>query len=400
MPLPQDTVLNHYTITSTIQAGGFGVTYCAVDNKTGEVVAIKENYPSYLVTRDPDGSVRLTGEQSEFDLASRHFLREAKILSKLNHPGVVSVTDYFSAFGTDYYVMEYVDGCPLHTVSSACYGTDERLANLLLSLTDALTYIHRHSVYHRDIKPANIMLRSGSAEPVLIDFGAARCQSGLMNHSVSNGVYSEGYSSPEQMANDGKEGPWMDIYSLGATFYRLLTGMTPPNASARLISDRAVCLAGDRHLARTYSPALLACIDKAFAVRRADRYRTAAEMAADIRAALAPAAEPAPKRTPRPEPKAKPEREASPPEPDRAVRRPSVAPAAAEDDIVPLPVVLHWAAVTCFVLGVALTVPFLFSLFGSVTQDYIADWLVLLGFPLLILSCVLRIVRRFTPEDE
>lgn len=398
MPLPPDTVLKHYTVTAPIQGGGFGVTYKAIDNRTQEQVAIKENYPSYLVSRNEDGSIRLTGSKDEFDNASRHFRREAEILCDLHHPGVVCVTDYFSALGTDYYVMEYVDGCSLGDLSPACYATDESLAHLLLSLADALSYIHRLKVYHRDIKPSNIMLRRENGEPLLIDFGAARCRAGLLNHSVSSGVYSEGYSSPEQMANDGNEGPWMDIYSLGATFYRLLTGMTPPNASARLIRDNAVLLAQDRRLTRRYSSALLACIDKAFAVRRELRYRTAAELAADVEAALSADEEP--------EEVAPPVLSEEPPAPvtpgpsSEKLKRPTLEPKpVAEDDIVPVPLILHWGAVLSFLIGTALTVPFLFSLFGSVTQEHIADWLVLLGFPLLILSMVFRIMRRFSADD-
>lgn len=271
--LPPGTVLDRYTIESVLGAGGFGVTYRALDAVSGAYVALKENFPSYLVQRDASGHVAVSGNREEFDWTMKHFIKEARILAKLSHPGIVRVYRAFETRGTAYFAMEYLDAVSL--LPSAEQWTVPGLAELMRQLLDALGYVHGAGIYHRDIKPANIMLRRSDSSSVLIDFGAAKLESNV--GSLSRGFESRGYSAPEQLADCGKLGPWSDVYSLGATLYCLLTGAPPTNAAGRLFRDDYQPLVSMPHLKDRYPAVLLSGIDRALALTPEARFRSAGQ---------------------------------------------------------------------------------------------------------------------------
>lgn len=273
MPLAPGTLVEECSIIHTLGAGGFGITYKAWDNRKGREVALKENFPSWLVRREPNGELRLTGDAKEFAWTMRHFIDEARILARLNHPNIVRVYRAFECNGTAYFVMEHLNATGLNKKCGAAYWSEDALQSLIMQLLHALKHLHKNGIFHRDIKPANIMLRHADNSPVLIDFGAAK--NGPSRHTYTCGFVSMGYTSPEQLADSGALSPGIDIYSLGATLYCLLTGTPPPNASARLIKDEMIPLRTRRDLQARYSQALLASIDKALALDPAHRHPSA-----------------------------------------------------------------------------------------------------------------------------
>lgn len=273
MSLVAGSLIEKCTIIDTLGVGGFGITYKAWDSREGREVALKENFPSWLVRREANGGVRLTGDPNDFEWTMRHFVEEASILIQLHHKNIVHVDRAFRCNGTAYFVMEYLKAVNLGKRCHASYWTEESVRSLLTQLLQALECIHGEGIFHRDIKPANIMLRHEDDSPVLIDFGAAK--SGPSLHTHTCGFVSMGYTSPEQLADVSVLSPGADIYSLGATLYCMLTGAPPPNASARLLKDDMLPLHCHGELQARFSQSLLASIDKALALEPDRRYSSA-----------------------------------------------------------------------------------------------------------------------------
>ena len=162
--------------------------------------------------------------------------------------------------------MEHITGLSLDYLGEKLHSTGHRytedeLKGLLTRLLRILDYLHSRHIYHRDIKPGNILLTE-EGTPVLIDFGAAR--HALKLHAATV-LTTQGYSSPEQALGKTNIGPWSDLYSVGATFYALLTGNPPDRAEARLAEDEMQPLHSDPVLTRYYSRQFLLSLDKALA---------------------------------------------------------------------------------------------------------------------------------------
>ena len=235
--LASGTQIEEFVIEHELRSGGFGVTYLAQDRSLGRVVAIKEYLPREWGGRRADGSVgpRSASCAEDYQWGLTRFLDEARILARLDHARIVRVYRVIEAWGTAYMVMEYVEGRNLEEV----LGTEgpwpeEKVRALLEALLPGLATVHRAGLLHRDIKPANLMLR-GDGTPVLIDFGAARYAAGAHSRSLTS-VLTPGYAPHEQYQSAGKQGPWTDIYSLGAVAYRALTGRAPAEATERVDS--------------------------------------------------------------------------------------------------------------------------------------------------------------------
>lgn len=239
-----------YIIKSVIGQGGFGITYLAqyktkVSGKIGSgyvsaPVCIKEFFMKELCNRNENTSQVSAGTEGSRRMVTRFrekFIKEARNIAKLKHPNIVSVLDVFEENGTAYYVMEYLEGGSLSALLKEKYpqGMPESLAlHYIRQIAEALKHIHNRNINHLDIKPSNIMLND-VGEAVLIDFGQAKqydAESGNQTSSTPVGI-SEGYAPMEQYrkAGVGQFSPSTDIYSLGATFYKLITGQTPPEAS-------------------------------------------------------------------------------------------------------------------------------------------------------------------------
>lgn len=230
-----------YRIEAVLGQGGFGITYKAVHTMLGKTVAIKEFFPKEYCDRDQSTSHITLGTQSNLEFVEKlrkKFIKEAQNISKLSHDNVIEIMDIFEENGTAYYVMAYIDGPSLEQIVNQEGPLDPaRALRYIKGTADALRHMHDSHMMHLDVKPANIMIRRKDDTPVLIDFGLSKAytQSGGQTSTTPHGV-SHGYSPLEQYNADGVKtfAPQTDIYSLGATLYKLLTGQIPPDATKRL----------------------------------------------------------------------------------------------------------------------------------------------------------------------
>ena len=272
--LPVNSILNgRYIIGRTLGAGGFGITYVGYDLKLNSKVAIKEYYMSGGVSRTRSLTVVPTDKANEapFNKGKERFLDEAKVLAQfIDEPNIVNVRDYFEENGTAYIVMEFLDGEDLthYAKKHGRLSFDEVLA-LLEPAMMALDKVHKKGLIHRDISPSNLMLLKDGRVKVL-DFGTARTQSVLGEKSLSI-MLKPGYAPEEQYRTHGQQGSWTDVYAMSATFYRLLTGKTPPTSTDRMFEDRIELPSA---LGVKITPQQEAALMRGLAVRSTDRIQT------------------------------------------------------------------------------------------------------------------------------
>ena len=241
MHLPIGTLLQggRYEIIRYISSGGFGCTYEARDTKFKNIaksLAIKEFFVKDFCNRDAATNCISVATQGKAELVEKlraKFLAEAAALYGFNHPNIVRVTDTFEENGTAYYVMEYIDGCSLaNIVEKNGPLSEEKALGYIRQVADALKYVHSQNYLHLDVKPHNIMV-DGNDRAVLIDFGVSKQYDEANGANTSTLVGSTpGYAPLEQSGSGIREfSPTTDIYSLGATLFKLVTGMNPPVAS-------------------------------------------------------------------------------------------------------------------------------------------------------------------------
>lgn len=287
--LPPGTTLLHgqYKITSFLNNGGFGITYLAKDSLDRDVV-IKECFADAFCRRtNTIVSARSRAHQGEMKSIIRHFIQEARSLSKLQHPNIVGVHQVFEDNDTAYMAIDYVDGMDLLEIieNPEAHLTPPQIVAITRKLLSAVGYIHDHGLLHRDISPDNILLNR-EGEPILIDFGAARedAVEGGRKHSALR-VVKDGYSPQEFYIAGSAQGPWSDLYALAASLYHAIRGEAPVNGQARLAAiaeqqtDPYVPLAG---LIPGYPRGFLEAIDKAMNTRPANRLQSAADWLAMI----------------------------------------------------------------------------------------------------------------------
>lgn len=243
--LPQGTLLHEgaYRIDSYLASGGFGNTYIATNMAFGERVAIKEFFLRGQSERTQNmNSIRVTqGQELFFKEQQTKFKKEAQRIRQLRNSHIVRVHDLFDANGTTYYVMDYIEGesVAARIKAKGAPLSEEETIYIISQVLDALSEIHAAGLYHLDIKPDNILIdKNGNA--FIIDFGASKQQS-VNNDGVSR--TSAFACTPEYAplelttGNVSNIGPWSDIYSIGATAYRMLTNQIPPK-SDEIIVDR------------------------------------------------------------------------------------------------------------------------------------------------------------------
>ena len=229
--------LHWYEIVSILGQGGFGITYLAKDPNLDLLVAIKEFLPIELAVRESDSSLHPVsdGHSDTYGWGLDRFLSEAQTLARFRHPNIVRVLSVFEANNTAYMVMEYEQGKSLEdALKFRRIEGEEQLLGLLFPLLDGLELVHAAGFIHRDIKPDNIYVREDGV-PVLLDFGSARQALGMATRTLTT-LVSPGYAPFEQYnatRDSDRQGPWTDIYSLGATVYRAVSGKGPPDAIAR-----------------------------------------------------------------------------------------------------------------------------------------------------------------------
>ena len=277
--LPQRTVLNNrYLIAKAIGEGGFGITYLAWDLTQGVKRAIKEFYPSGYVSRVPKSNEVIINDQQNQTASNRglkRFIDEAKVLAKIkNLPGIVSVHDFFSANGTAYIVMEYLDGISLKKYVQRKNGriTSDEVLTILRPTMESLARVHELGMIHRDISPDNILITKYN-QVKLIDFGAAK-QSNLDGKSLSI-VLKQGFAPEEQYRTHGEQGPWTDIYAMGVTIYYCVTGKLPPESIQRMHKDE---IQKPSLLGAQIRPSQEAALMKAVSVYAKNRYQDMRQM--------------------------------------------------------------------------------------------------------------------------
>ena len=227
--------LHWYEIHDILGQGGFGITYLAQDLNLLNEVAIKEYLPVDLAIRTKNGTVSPVSEahQQRYYWGLERFLEEARTLGQFKHPNIVRVRNVFEANNTAYMVMEYELGESFQEILNRRKTVEETdIKSIMFPIIDGMKVVHAAGFIHRDIKPANIFLRV-DGEPVLLDFGSARQSVEQDNQSLTS-IFSRGYAPIEQY-NSGEEtqGPWTDIYALGATMYRAVAGVPPADAVDR-----------------------------------------------------------------------------------------------------------------------------------------------------------------------
>lgn len=240
LALPEGTVLaGQYTINKVLGQGGFGITYKATDYKTNEFVAVKEFFPDTLAYREMTKVISYPGERTEnYEYGKEGFLQEAKTLAEfIGCENIVRIHSYFEENGTAYFVMDYIEGISFDEYLKEKGGkiTCEEAEKILIPVMDALAIVHSKGIVHRDVTPDNIYITNDGVVK-LLDFGAARYSLGDKSRSLDV-ILKHGFAPKEQYTRRGKQGPFTDVYSLGATFYFALTGKRPPDAVDRLEED-------------------------------------------------------------------------------------------------------------------------------------------------------------------
>jgi len=264
--LPKGTWLEHYRIRQTLNSGGFGIVYLCQDDDLDRPVVIKEYMPSKLAQRGKDGRVAPLSEAhaENFGEGRKLFLQEATALTRLDHPNIVRVLNFFSANDTVYMVMEYRPGKNLQGyIRSHNGGLSETLLRTVFPpLLNGLRLVHDTDLLHLDIKPGNIHLCPGGI-PLLLDFGAVFPRATSRKLQIAQ-VVTPGFSPVEQYDPSGYVGPWTDIYALGATMRTCIEGSSPPPSIERKETDKLRPAASA--FRRRYSASLLEALDWAMEI--------------------------------------------------------------------------------------------------------------------------------------
>jgi serine/threonine protein kinase len=279
--------IHWYRIERVLGQGGFGITYLADDTNLEQRVAIKEFLPLELALRLDDSTVqpRSADENDDYYSALDRFISEARTLARFDHPNIVRVHSVFEANNTAYMVMRYEQGDNLHDRLSKYRTLDEKeLMQLVRPILSGLAQVHAAGFIHRDIQPGNIHLRDDGT-PVLLDFGSAR--EALGRSRTLTIMVAPGYAPFEQYYTSGaQQGPWTDIYGLGATLYRAVAGVPPIDAIERsrgiLGSTRDVLIPAATVGQGRYSPYLLDAIDHALKFDSRDRPPSVEEWLVDF----------------------------------------------------------------------------------------------------------------------
>ena len=264
-----------YRIEQFLGQGGFGITYAAVQVSLGRKVAIKEFFMKGVCERNAGTSQVSVSNADNDKLVSRYrdkFLKEARNIASLEHPNIVPIIDVFECNGTAYYVMKHFSGASL--AGKVLHGAlpEEDAVRYTRQVADALAFVHSKRMMHLDVKPANILLDDND-NAVLIDFGLAK-QYDIEGHQTSStpvGI-SHGYAPLEQYKRGGVStfSPATDIYSLGATLFKLVTGITPPEASD--VNDEGLPV-----LSSDISASVRRAIEAAMQPKRKDRPQSVEE---------------------------------------------------------------------------------------------------------------------------
>ncbi len=239
--LPAGTRFGEFEILRVLGVGGFGIVYLAYDHSLEREVALKEYMPASLAARGagPQITVRSSSFAETYAIGLRSFINEARLLARFDHPSLVKVYRFWEDNATAYMVMPFLQGTTLRdTRRRMPHPPDEAwIRSVVTPILAALELLHREGVFHRDIAPDNILLQE-EGPPILLDFGAARRVISDRTQSLT-AILKPSYAPIEQYAEMAqmRQGPWTDLYALGAVIHYLLFGAPPPPATARAVQD-------------------------------------------------------------------------------------------------------------------------------------------------------------------
>lgn len=278
--LEPGTVVDQYIIEKPLAGGGFSSVYLARQISDQHQVAIKEYLPKKLAHRTWGNKV-VTNSNEDLPLFMRGrklFIEEARTLSKLKHPNIVEVINFFSANDTVYIVMNYDYGKNLGEYIKRKNGklSSEFILTVFPPLLDGLKTLHNQNLLHLDIKPENIIIRTGGS-PLLLDFGAVHPFPQKEKKSLGK-VRTNGFSPIEQYDPEFETGPWSDIYAIGATLRSCLGGTPPPPSPERLKKDRME--PSTRLFKQHYPGNILDATDLALNIKPNDRPQTVDDLLA------------------------------------------------------------------------------------------------------------------------
>lgn len=279
--LPVGYRFNEFEIQEAIGGGGFGIVYRAWDHQLERTIAIKEFMPSTLAVRGDDLTLVLRNERcgKAFSAGLSSFIQEARLLAKFNHPNLLHVLRFWVQNDTAYMCTLFYSGTTLSKLhEQRPLSVDEAwIRQMLPMLLGAVKTLHDEGYLHRDISLDNIQIQDNDV-PVLLDFGSARQTIGNLADETET-MLRPGFAPVEQYTddNESEQGPWTDIYALGAVLHTLIVGMPPPVSVVRSIQDGYLPLS--ERQPQGYSTQLLKAIDCALALLPADRPQSIDEFA-------------------------------------------------------------------------------------------------------------------------
>lgn len=280
--IPGTRLSNRYVLGKILGEGSFGITYIGWDEVLAFPVAIKEYYPSDLVSRDvirgndTDVYMYANIEEEEYHKKLERFLKEARDLTRFNQlNAIVSVRDFFYENNTAYIVMDYIRGESLKSFVKREGAIDaDKVLDMFRPVLESLMKVHEVGIIHRDISPDNLLFDENH-NLVLIDFGSAELQNADLTRSVTI-MFKRGFSPEEQYRSCGKQGAWTDIYALCATMYYAMTATIPDEAIQRTIEDRVtpLCDMANIHLSNSQMKAIM----KGLEIRAEERYQKVSDL--------------------------------------------------------------------------------------------------------------------------
>jgi serine/threonine protein kinase len=290
LALPAGARLFEFEIESVLGYGSSGITYRAYDTRLRQAVAIKEYLPNEFAVRLPEGTVRAKSneKQEEFKTGLEAFQEKARVMALFCDDHIIYVRCYFEMNGTGYTVLHLEQGQTLSRLVEDAPLPEAEFSDIFSAILDGVEAIHNRGILHHDLKPDNIMLRNDGSV-VIIDFGSARDFRSRHSRNITAAAAS-GYSPPEQHRAGGEQGPWSDLYALGAIAYRCITGSAPPDSRQRLRNDPYVPAA--IAAAKTYDKTLLSTIDWMLKVKEADRPGSVAQVRLAMRTGIIPPSPP------------------------------------------------------------------------------------------------------------
>lgn len=283
--LPHGTRFGEFEIIRVLGVGGFGVVYLANDYSLERQVALKEYMPASLAVRGDGAHITVRSESvaETYAVGLRSFINEARLLARFDHPSLVKVYRFWEDNNTAYMVMPYLQGITLRDTRRAMANPPDEtwIRGVLDPMLDALEQLHGEGVFHRDVAPDNILLPPAGA-PILLDFGAARRVISDRTQSLT-AILKPSYAPIEQYAEMAgmRQGPWTDLYALGAVMHFLLFGAPPPPATARAIQDEVDAI--EQRVVPGVTPRFMSVVAWMLGVRPLERPQNVAQLRAALR---------------------------------------------------------------------------------------------------------------------